>query len=98
MYFQEVSPVLTALASRERVVGVKQSARAIRDGRAEEIFLACDADTAVNKQQHSDRFVERLKKTHDVTYVEVPGMRHCDLQGDAAEQYYGFITSDRWFG
>ena len=20
------------------------------------------------------------------------------LQGDAAEQYYGFITSDRWFG
>ena len=47
MYFQEVSPVLTALASRERVVGVKQSARAIRDGRAEEIFLACDADTAV---------------------------------------------------
>lgn len=57
-----------------------------------------DADTAVNKQQHSDRFVERLKKTHDVTYVEVPGMRHCDLQGDAAEQYYGFITSDRWFG
>ena len=57
-----------------------------------------DADTAVNKQQHSDRFVERLKKTHYVTYVEVPGMRHCDLQGDAAEQYYGFITSDRWFG
>ena len=39
--------MLTALASRERVVGVKQSARAIRDGRAEEIFLSCDADTAV---------------------------------------------------
>ena len=47
MYFQEGSPVLTALASRERVVGVKQSARPIRDGRAEEIFLASDADTAV---------------------------------------------------
>ena len=47
MYFQEVSPVLTALASRERVVGVKQSARAIRDGRAQRVFLACDADELV---------------------------------------------------
>ena len=36
--------MLTELASREKVIGVKQSARAIRDGRAQRVFLACDAD------------------------------------------------------
>ena len=36
--------MLTELASRDKVVGVKQSARAIRDGRASRVFLACDAD------------------------------------------------------
>ena len=35
--------MLTELASREKVIGVKQSARAIRDGRAQRVFLACDA-------------------------------------------------------
>ena len=38
--------MLTELASREKVIGVKQSARAIRDGRAQRVFLACDADRA----------------------------------------------------
>ena len=41
---QEEVPVLTELASREKVIGVKQSARAIRAGRARRVFLACDAD------------------------------------------------------
>ena len=36
--------MLTELAAREKVIGVKQSARAIREGRAERVFLACDAD------------------------------------------------------
>ena len=45
--FQEDAPVLTELASREKVIGVKQSARAIRDGRAQRVFLACDADELV---------------------------------------------------
>ena len=39
--------MLTELASREKVIGVKQSARAIRDGRAQRVFLACDADERV---------------------------------------------------
>ena len=38
---------MTELASREKVIGVKQSARAIRDGRAQRVFLACDADELV---------------------------------------------------
>ena len=36
--------MLTELASREKVIGVKQSARAIRAGHASQVFLACDAD------------------------------------------------------
>ena len=39
--------MLTELASREKVIGVKQSARAVRDGRAQRVFLACDADEPV---------------------------------------------------
>ena len=42
--FQEAFPVLTELATRDKVIGVKQSARAIRAGRAKRVFLACDAD------------------------------------------------------
>ena len=42
--FQEAFPVLTELATRNKVIGVKQSARAIRAGCASQVFLACDAD------------------------------------------------------
>ena len=38
------------------------------------------ADTAVNKARHSDRFVAAMRQYGKrVTYVEVPGMTHCDL-------------------
>ena len=36
--------MLTELATRNKVIGVKQSARAIRAGHASQVFLACDAD------------------------------------------------------
>jgi large subunit ribosomal protein L7A len=39
--------VLTELASSNKVVGVKQSRKAIREGRAAKVFLATDADPAV---------------------------------------------------
>ena len=35
------------LASQDKVVGVKQSRKAIREGRARQAYLACDADPAV---------------------------------------------------
>lgn len=38
---------MTELASKEKVIGVKQSRKAIRDGRAEQVYLACDADPAI---------------------------------------------------
>lgn len=39
--------MLTELASQEKVIGVKQSRKAIRDGRAARVYLACDADPAI---------------------------------------------------
>ena len=38
---------MSELASSNRVVGVKQSRKAIRDGRAAKAFLAMDADPSV---------------------------------------------------
>ena len=39
--------MITELASQEKVIGVKQSRRAIREGRAKRIYLAIDADPAI---------------------------------------------------
>lgn len=39
--------MLAELSSQEKVIGVKQSRKAIRDGRAKRVFLACDADPAI---------------------------------------------------
>ena len=39
--------MITELASQEKVIGVKQSRKAIREGRAKRVFLACDADPAI---------------------------------------------------
>ena len=39
--------MLTELASQEKVIGVKQSRKAVREGRAKRVYLACDADPAI---------------------------------------------------
>ena len=44
---QEGLPVLAELTSQEKVVGVKQSRKAIREGLARLVYLACDADPAI---------------------------------------------------
>ena len=36
-----------ALSSQKKVVGVKQSRKAIREGRAKRVYLASDADPAI---------------------------------------------------
>ena len=38
--------MISELASQEKVIGVKQSRKAIREGRAKRVYLACDADPA----------------------------------------------------
>ena len=39
--------MISELASQKKVIGVKQSRRAIREGRATRVFLADDADPAI---------------------------------------------------
>ena len=39
--------MISELASSKKVIGVKQSRKAIRDGRAKQVFLAVDADPAL---------------------------------------------------
>ena len=34
---------------QEKVIGVKQSRKAIREGRAKRVYLACDADPAITE-------------------------------------------------
>ena len=41
--------MLSELASSNKVAGVKQSRKAVREGRAAKVFLACDADPAVTE-------------------------------------------------
>lgn len=41
--------MLTELASQEKVIGVKQSRKAVREGRAKRVYLACDADPAMTE-------------------------------------------------
>ncbi len=50
----------------------------------------CDADKAVNKEMHSDRFVEKMRPRHDLEYYEVPGKGHCEL-GELWELYTTLI-------
>ena len=39
--------MISELASLDKVIGVKQSRKAIREGRAARVYLACDADPVI---------------------------------------------------
>ena len=41
--------MISGLASQEKGIGVKQSRKAIREGRAKRVYLACDADPAITE-------------------------------------------------
>ena len=51
--------MLKDLGSREKVIGAKQSSRAIRSGRAGEVFLASDADPVLTAP-----LLELCRQTH----------------------------------
>ena len=55
------------------------------------IIFHCDADTAVNKEKHSDRFVATMRPDHDLVYHEVAGKGHCEL-GDLWPLYNKLIV------
>ena len=41
--------MISELASQEKVIGVKQSRKAIRESRATRVYLSCDADPAITE-------------------------------------------------
>ena len=41
--------MLQELASKDKVVGVKQSRKILRECRAQKLYLACDADPAITE-------------------------------------------------
>lgn len=47
----------------------------------------CEKDMAVNKQKHSDRFVEAMNGFCPVEYHAVPDRGHCDLPDDVVAEY-----------
>jgi dipeptidyl aminopeptidase/acylaminoacyl peptidase len=55
------------------------------------LVIHCEADTAVNKERHSDRLTAEMRNHgYDVTYITLPGKNHCDLTPEAYAKYYGF--------
>lgn len=53
----------------------------------------CEEDKSVNKQKHTDRFVQKMKENHDVLYYAVPGRGHCDLTDEMKVKYDQHIIS-----
>jgi large subunit ribosomal protein L7A len=47
MQFEKGDPVVRELTSKDKVIGMKQSRKALREGRACRVYLACDADPAI---------------------------------------------------
>ena len=56
------------------------------------VFCGMD-DNIVNKQKHSDAFVREMKKSHRITYYEIPGMGHCTLPAEE-KLHYRQIAAD----
>ena len=52
-----------------------------------------DADGEVNKVVHSDKFVNEIRTRRKVTYIEVPGMEHCQMPDDVLNGFLDFIMS-----
>ena len=51
-------------------------------------YVFCgEEDKIVSKKIHSDRFVEEMKKTHRITYYEIPEMGHCNLPEEMKLRY-----------
>ena len=48
----------------------------------------CEEDMAVNKQKHSDRFVDKMEDGHTIKYYTVPDRGHCDLPDEIREIYF----------
>ena len=56
-------------------------------------IVHCKEDKSVNKKQHSDRFVSKLKGNHSVAYREVENAGHCQLDNSEKMLYYKFLVN-----
>lgn len=55
----------------------------------------CEADQAVNIDQHSARFVEAMRRAEfEITYDTVPEAGHCKLSPEAWEKFDGFVLAE----
>ena len=61
--------MLEELKAGPRVVGAKQTRRALADGRAQRVYLAEDADPGVTEP------IEELAKTHGVEVFKASAMK-----------------------
>lgn len=52
----------------------------------------CEEDKAVNKQKHSDCFVEKMKEKHNIIYYAIPDRGHCDLTDEMKKLYNKHIV------
>ena len=55
------------------------------------VLFHCEQDLAVNKQQHSDRFVNAITGTHRITYYAVPERGHCDLPDETKTLFHNHV-------
>jgi len=63
--------VITELAFRRKVVGVKQSRRAVLSGTAREVYLACDADPAITDPVASECAAAGIPTIFDYTMSQL---------------------------
>ena len=53
----------------------------------------CTGDKSVNLEKHSERFVNAMKETHDISFNVVPLRGHCDLSAEASLEYMQTIIN-----
>lgn len=54
----------------------------------------CEEDKDVNKQKHSDLFVDAMKKNHKISYYPIPERGHCDLPPEVKEFYWTLVEQN----
>ena len=63
--------MLEKLRDAEKVVGVKQSRRAVRDALAQRVFLACDADPALTEPLEAQCSDAKIPVSREFTMREL---------------------------
>jgi len=59
---------------------------------ADYYIFHCEKDMAVNKQKHTDRFVEAMRGKRRITCHAVPDRGHCDLTDEMLALYNQYIV------